>query len=139
MMHVHLNPYINFKGNARQAMEFYQSVFGGKLALSTFKDYNSAEDPSEENLIMHAELNGENEITFMGSDTPGRMEYRPGTNFNMSLMGDNEAVLTGYFNKLAASGVVTMPLTKAVWGDSFGMLTDQFGVGWMVNISGKKD
>lgn len=138
-MTIHLHPYLNFRNNARQAMEFYHSVFGGKLTLSTFKDYNSAEDPSEENLIMHAELHGENGITFMGSDTPGRMEYRPGTNFNMSLMGDDEVVLTGYFNKLAAGGTVVMPLTQAVWGDSFGMLTDQFGVGWIVNIAGKKD
>ena len=73
----------------------------------------------------------------MAADTPNSMEYKPGTNFNMSLSGDNDAELQGYFEKLSAAGTVTMPLNKAPWGDTFGMLVDRFGVPWLINISGQ--
>jgi PhnB protein len=133
-----VNPYINFHNNAREAMEFYHSVFGGKLQMATFKDYHASQSPSEDNLIMHAQLEDENGIVLMASDTPGHVEYRPGTNMSISLSGDDEAELTGYFEKLSAGGTVTMPLEKAMWGDSFGMFTDKFGVQWLVNISGRR-
>src|SRR5579859_1115780 len=133
-----LNPYLNFRDNAREAMEFYRTVFGGKLQSQTFKELHASQDPSEDNLVMHSQLEAENGITIMASDSPSRMEYRPGTNMSMSLSGDNEAELTGYFEKLSAGGTVTMPLQKAIWGDSFGMCTDRFGVQWLVNITSPK-
>jgi len=134
-MAITLNPYLNFEGNARQAMEFYESVFGGTLNVSTFGEFQAAEDPSEEDLVMHADLEGTGGIRFMAADTPKRMEYTPGTNISMSLSGEDEAQLTGYFDKLADGGSVMMPLTKAQWGDTFGMCTDRFGVRWLVNIA----
>lgn len=139
-MMAQLNPYLSFKGQARQAMEFYKTVFGGKLDLNTFKDYQAAQDPSEEELIMHSVLEGDNGITFMAADTPSRMEYKAGSNFSMSLSGqaEDEALLKGYFEKLSQGGQVTMPLEKAVWGDTFGMLVDQFGISWLVNIAAPK-
>ena len=137
-MQTKLNPYLNFRDNTRQAMEFYQTVFGGKLTLSTFKDFHASQDPSEDNLIMHAQLDTDNGITLMGSDTPNRMEFHTGTNFSVSLSGDNEAELTTYFQKLSAGGTITAKLDKAPWGDSFGMCTDKFGVSWLVNIAGPK-
>ncbi len=130
-----LNPYLSFKDNTREAMDFYRSVFGGELTLSTFKELNASQDPSEDDKIMHSVLKADNGIEFMASDTPDRMEYRLGTNFNMSLSGEDESELTGYFEKLSAGGTISMPLQKAIWGDTFGMCTDKFGVGWMVNIS----
>ena len=133
-----LNPYLSFKDNTREAMEFYRTVFGGKLDLSTFKDLHASQDPSEDNMIMHSVLEADNGITIMASDTPSRMEYRTGTNMSMSLSGDNEAELKAYFEKLSVGGMVTMPLEKAIWGDSFGMFTDKFGVQWLVNITGQK-
>ena len=133
-----LNPYLSFKDNARLAMEFYKTVFGGKLTMSTFKEYHASQDPSEENLIMHAELEAENGIVFMASDTPNRMEYHPGNTFSMSLSGDNMAELKTYFEKLSAGGKITMPFEKAVWGDTFGMCTDKFGVSWLVNVAAPK-
>ena len=133
-----LNPYLSFKDNSREAMEFYRSVFGGKLEVSTFKDYHASQDPSEDHLIMHSVLEADNGITFMASDTPNRMEYHAGTNMSLSLSGDNEAELKGYFEKLSVGGNVSMPLEKAPWGDMFGMLTDKFGVPWLVNITGQK-
>lgn len=137
-MQSHLNPYINFRDNTREAMEFYHTVFGGKLNMATFKDYHASQDSSEDNLIMHSQLEDDNGIILMASDTPSRMEYRPGTNMSVSLSGDNEAELKGYFEKLSAGGTVTMPLEKAMWGDWFGMFTDKFGVQWLVNISGQR-
>ena len=134
-----LNPYLSFRDNARAAMEFYQTVFGGKLTMSTFKEFHASQDPSEDNKIMHSMLEAENGITFMASDTPSSMEYRPGTNMSMSLSGDNVAELSAYYEKLSAGGTIGMPLEKAPWGDMFGMLTDKFGVSWLVNISSPKE
>jgi PhnB protein len=133
-----LNPYIGFKDNAREAMEFYKSVFGGKLVLNTFSEFHASTDPSEDALIMHGMLEADNGMTLMGSDTPKRMEYAPGKNVSISLSGDDENELRGYWDKLKEGASVTMPLEKAMWGDTFGMLTDKFGIGWMVNIAGKK-
>ena len=134
-----LNPYINFKDNTRAAMEFYKSVFGGNLTISTFKEFQASEDSSDDDKIMHSELEAENGIVFMAADTPGHMEYRPGTNFSMSLSGEDQAELTAYFEKLSVGGTVTQPLTQAPWGDTFGMLIDKFGITWLVNIAGKKE
>jgi PhnB protein len=137
-MNSRLNPYIAFNGNTREAMEFYKSVFGGKLDLNTYKESNASEDPSEDDKIMHAMLQADNGIIFMASDTPKGMEYKPGTNISMSLSGDDEDELRGYFDKLSDGGTVTMPLTKALWGDTFGMFVDKFGINWMVNIIAAK-
>ncbi len=134
-MQTKLNPYLSFKDNTREAMEFYKTVFGGKLAMNTFKEYHASQDPSEDNKIMHARLEADNGITLLAADTPNRMEYHPGTNFSVSLDGDNETELKNYFNKLSKGGKIGMPLEKAVWGDTFGMVTDKFGVNWMVNIT----
>ena len=131
-----LNPYFEFPGNARQAMEFYKTVFGGKLVMNTFKEFQASQDPSEDNKIMHAQLDAVNGITLMAADTPGGMEYDPGRNISVSLSGDNDAELSGYFQKLTTGGTVEEPLEKAPWGDKFGMCTDKFGIRWMVNITG---
>ena len=130
-----LNAYLNFRGNAREAMEFYRQVFGGDLTVATFSEFNASSDPSEDDLVMHADLQGPDGIRFMGADVPNRMEFQPGTNFSMSLSGDAESELRGYFEQLAEGGSVSMPLEKAPWGDTFGMCTDRFGITWLVNIS----
>lgn len=137
-MPTRLNPYISFKDNARQAMEFYQSVFGGQLSMATYKEFNASQDPSEDDKIMHAMLEAGNGITLMGADTPNGMDYSPGTNFSVSLSGENEAELRGYWERLSAGSTIAEPLEKAPWGDTFGMLKDKFGVHWMVNIAGKQ-
>ena len=133
-----LNPYLSFKDNTRQAMEFYQTVFGGKLEMMTFKQFNVSQDPAEDQKIMHAMLEAENGITFMAADMPNSFPYQAGASISMSLSGDNHAELQGYFDKLAAGGKIGDPLTQAPWGDTFGMVTDQFGVNWMVNIAAPK-
>lgn len=135
-MSTRLNPYIGFRDNARQALEFYQSVFGGDLQLSTFADFGASEDPAEAGKIMHGQLETENDLILMAADTPNTMELTPGGSISISLSGSDEAELRGYWDKLAGSGQATVPLEKAPWGDTFGMCVDGFGVTWMVNILG---
>jgi PhnB protein len=135
-MPTRLNPYLGFRDNARQAMEFYRSVFGGELTLSTFGEMQASEDAGEQNKIMHGQLETAKGYTLMASDTPNSMEYTPGGSITVSLSGDDEGELRGYWDGLAEGGTVTMPLEKAPWGDSFGMLVDPFGVSWMINIAG---
>jgi len=137
-MTIVFNPYINFKDNTRAAMEFYKSIFGGTLNLSTFKDGGMPHDPSEDEKIMHADFEGDNGVHFMASDTPNSMPYTEGANMGLSVSGDDEETLKGFWEKLSEGGKVTMPLDKAPWGDMFGMLTDKFGINWMVNIAGQK-
>ncbi|HSX46813.1 MAG TPA: VOC family protein [Patescibacteria group bacterium] len=140
-MAVKLNPYLNFNKNAREAMEFYQSVFGGKLDISTFADFNAPHGPGEENLVMHSVLYGDNGLTFMGSDIPAGMDYQKGVHeFSMSLTGESEdeSTLTAFFEKLSAGGTVTQLMEKAIWGDTFGMVIDKFGINWLVNAAAPK-
>ncbi len=132
-MATRLNPYINFKDNARQAMEFYKSVFGGELNTNTFGEFGT--EGAEAGKVMHAQLETPQGFTLMASDTPKGMDYRPGTNMSISLSGDDADALRGFWEKLSADGTVTMPLEKQMWGDEFGMCVDRFGIGWMVNIA----
>jgi PhnB protein len=134
-----LNPYLNFRGNARDAMEFYKEVFGGTLTISTYADFHASTDASEDKLVMHADLEGSNGIRLMAADTPNRMEFQAGNNFSLSVSGESEAELRGYFDKLSSGGSVTMPLEKAAWGDTFGMCTDRFGTQWLVNVAAAKE
>jgi PhnB protein len=128
-----LNPYLSFNGNARQALEFYSSVFGGQLSLTTFGELGSPGSPDADR-IMHGQLETDAGYTIMGADVPSDMEYQPMAGSSVSLSGDDADQLRGYWEKLSAGGVVTMPLERQAWGDDFGMCTDRFGVQWMVDI-----
>jgi PhnB protein len=128
-----LNPYIAFEGNAREAMEFYQSVFGGELRVNTFGEFGN-DDPAVADKVMHAMLETDAGYALMASDTAPGMPFSPGTTITISLSGDDDAALRGYWEKLAAGGTVNMPLEKQMWGDEFGQCTDKFGLAWMVNI-----
>ena len=131
-----LNPYISFRDNAREALNFYQQVFGGELTLSTFGDFQASEDPAEAEKIMHGMLTTTQGLVLMGADTPNSMEYHPGSSISISLSGDDEAELRGYYGKLSTDGGnVTVPMEKSPWGDVFGMCTDRYGVAWLVNVN----
>ena len=132
-MATRLNPYISFTDNARQAMEFYQSVLGGKLTLNTFGEYGAPDGPGANN-IMHGQLETDGGLTLMAADTPPGEEHQAGNNFAVSLSGEDAEELRAYWKKLSAGGQVSVPLEKQMWGDEFGMCVDQFGIPWMVNI-----
>ncbi len=129
-----LNPYLNFKDNARQAMEFYSSVFGGNLTVNTFGEFGAPGGPQADK-VMHAMLETDSGFTLMASDLPPETEHEPGRNIAISLSGDDADELRGYWDRLTEGGAITMPLEKQMWGDEFGMCVDQFGIPWMVNIT----
>lgn len=133
-MTLRLNPYLNFDGNARAAMKFYATVFGGELVLTTFGQFGTKE-PALRNKIMHAQLETDHGFTLMASDLPPGMEIAPGNNMTISLSGEDAATLRGYWKKLSRGAQVTMPLEKQIWGDEYGQCTDKFGIAWMVNIA----
>lgn len=131
-----LNPYLNFRGQAREAMEFYRAAFGGDLTVSTFGDFQMpgiGEDEADN--VMHSQLTTSDGFTLMGSDVPATMpgEIHNGT---VSISGSESDEIRGYWDALAGDGEVSMPLEQAPWGDFFGQLDDKFGVSWMVNIAG---
>jgi PhnB protein len=134
-----LNPYLNFEGNAREAMEFYASVFGGEATFSTFGEYQADGMPDDEkDQIMHSQLTTPSGFTLMGADAPASMGMKASPSGTISLSGDETEELRGYFEKLAEGGQIAVPLEQAPWGDYFGQLTDRYGVSWMVNIAGQQ-
>ncbi|HVQ44470.1 MAG TPA: VOC family protein [Candidatus Saccharimonadia bacterium] len=134
-MSVKLNPYLTFNGNTKEVMEFYHTVFGGKLDLSTFGDFpNPPEGYADK--IMHAALTSD-DLTIMASEGMPGGTVNFGDNVSLSLSGDDHEKLTGYFKALSEDGHVTMPLEKQMWGDVFGMLKDKYGINWLVNIDSK--
>ena len=135
-MSTRLNPYLGFRDSAREAMDFYRSVFGGELTRSSFAEMQASEDPAEADKVMHSMLTTDGGLVLMAADTPNGMELPEGSSISVSLSGEDGAELRGYWDALVDGGTVTVPLEKAPWGDSFGMCVDRFGVRWMVNIAG---
>lgn len=134
-MTVQLNPYLSFRDTAEEAMTFYRDVFGGELSIDRFREYGASDDPAEQDKVMHASLTTDAGMVLMASDTPNAMDFTPGDNVSISVSGDDEEVLSGYWDRLADGGTVTMPLEQPPWGGLFGMCTDRFGVHWMISIA----
>ena len=134
-----LNPYLNFDGNAREAIEFYKDVFGGELNVMAFGDMGMTEHegtPIPADGVMHGQLTTPEGFTLMASDNVPGMSEGQTPNGHLSLSGDESELLHGYFDKLADGGIVDVPLEKAPWGDEFGQVKDKFGINWLVNIAG---
>ena len=129
-----LNPYLNFDGNAREAMEFYSSVFGGDVNVMTFGDMGEEGDLKDK--VMHSQLETPQGFTLMASDPAPGQQVTVGNNYGVSLSGDDEATLRGWYDGLVAGGDETLPIAQAPWGDHYGQFTDKFGVAWMFNIAG---
>jgi PhnB protein len=133
-----LNPYVNVPdGRAREAVEFYRSVLGGDARIITFGEMGAQDETATQ--VMHAQLETPAGFTLMVADAPPQMvQVTYGDNVSISLSGGPEDGddLRGWFAGLAEGGDVRQPLIPAPWGDEFGMLTDKFGIGWMVNIAG---
>ncbi|MGC4771367.1 VOC family protein [Micromonospora sp. DT44] len=133
-MTARVSPYLSFAGNARDAMRFYRSVFGGSLQIATFGDLHGPTAAAADDLIAHATLKGESGIVLMGSDrTPG--DDGAGGTSSITLGGDDETELTGYWERLSEGGVVTVPFAESQWGARYGRCTDRFGTDWLVNLT----
>lgn len=134
MSHISVSPYINFKGQAREAMEFYQKVLGGKLDLLTFNPDGAPKPAGPGDGIMHAHLDADGAV-IMGTD--GMPDYPPtvGDNWAVTLSGNDRERLTKAFEQLSEGGNVKQTLKQESWGDTFGWVEDKFGINWMINIS----
>jgi PhnB protein len=128
-----LNPYLHFDGTARDAIALYQSVFGGELSLNTFGEMGVEGEKADQ--LMHAQLEAPNGFVIMAADTPPGETLTRGSDVTLSLSGDDESELRGWFDALSEGGEVHVPLEKQMWGDVFGQCADRYGVTWMVNIS----
>ena len=137
MSNISTDPYLFFRGNADEAMNFYKSIFGGELEGMKYGTLNT---PAPEGLTeqhwMHLSLSG-GDINLMASDTVEASEKS--AKISIALGGDDEEKLTNIFNGLSDGVEVTYPLQKEVWGDMFGTVVDKYGVEWMVNISTEKN
>jgi PhnB protein len=136
MPDVRMNPYLQFQGQARAAIDFYKAVFGGELTVQTYAEVGMSNDPSNDDRIMHAQLEAPDGVVLMASDVPDGFPHESASAVSISLSGDDEPKLRGYYDALADGGTVIEPLAQAPWGDHFGACVDRFGISWMVNISG---
>jgi PhnB protein len=136
-MAISLSPYVHFVDNAQAAIDFYKSVFGGETEIHKFGEYGTPENDPPGNLIMHCEINFAGTKLYISDSLPMGGVKQDGENITLSLVGDkaDEETLTKFFNGLADGGKVTDPLSVKPWGANFGMLTDKFGIHWMVNIN----
>ena len=132
-----LTPYLTFNGSAREAMKLYHSILGGELTMQTFAESKMARKPEENDLIIHATLKNEG-LTFMASDAMPDLQAKVGDNVHMSISGNDSEWLTRVFNGLSKGGNVDMPLARQFWGDTYGQLTDKFGIHWMVNTTSRQ-
>lgn len=139
-MSARISPYLSFRDTAREAMDHYVAVFGGKLDRQTFAEFGMVEDPADADLVMHSQLDIDDTLVLMAADTPQSMRTDESkAHHPVCLFGDDEARLRGWWDGLTQGGAVDMPLEKAPWGDFFGACTDKFGVSWIVNISGPQE
>lgn len=128
-----MNPYLNFAGNAREALDFYKSIFGGEVSgLQTYADGGMPHEPGKENWVMHSEFKADG-VFFMAADDPSGAIKTSNNNISLSLQFTDITEIDRTFDALAQGGQVTMPLDTAPWGARFGMLKDKFGIQWLLN------
>jgi PhnB protein len=136
MEKIALNAYLMFKGDCREAMNFYQSVFGGDVNIMTYGDMDGSCPEAKKNQVMHGQLMG-GDAELMAADDPENIA-EGNSRIQLALSGANKEKLTDMFNALSAGGQVQVPLAKQAWGDEFGMFSDKYGIKWMVNIGAPK-
>ena len=127
--------HLNFRGDARAALELYRSVFGGEVALVTYQDAGSVPDPSEADQIMWGQVQGGSGIHVMAYDVPARLPWEQGRNaFFVSVRGTSVEEVTAYWQRLSEGATVVQDLAPAGWAPLYGMLTDRFGVTWVLDV-----
>jgi PhnB protein len=137
-----ITAYVSFDGNTEEAFNFYATALNGTISnIQRFSDSpHGAQLPdADKNKIMHIALEGPGNISLMGNDHMDFMggPFNAGNNFSLSFHPDSQELADKLFNSLSAGGSVTVPMSKAPWGDYFGMFTDKFGIKWMINHPAK--
>ncbi|MCT9933390.1 VOC family protein [Planotetraspora sp. A-T 1434] len=134
-MSVNVVTHLNFRGDARAALTFYQSVFGGDVAVVTYKDAGNVQEPSEADQVMWGQVAADNGFRVMAYDVPSRQPWNQGENaFFVSLRGEAAEEIRAYWEKLTDGATVLQPLGPAQWAPLYGMLKDRFGVTWVVDV-----
>ncbi|MEV4020419.1 VOC family protein [Nonomuraea angiospora] len=135
-MSVNTVTHLNFRGEAQAALAFYQSVFGGDLAVITYKDAGNVQEPSEADQVMWGQVSAAGGFQVMAYDVPSRLPYSQGENaFFVSVRGETAEEITAYWEKLSDGATVRQPLGPAQWAPLYGMLTDRFGVTWVIDVA----
>ena len=135
-MTVSATTHLNFRGDARAALEFYQSVFAGDLVVITYEDAGNVPHPAEAKQVMWGQVVAGNGFRVMAYDVPSARPWSRGDDpFFLSLRGDSAEEITDLWEKLAAGSTVVVPLAPAQWAPLYGMLTDPFGVTWVVDVA----
>jgi PhnB protein len=128
--------HINLRGTARQALEFYQSVFGGQIAMITYQDAGNVQHPSDANHVMWGQVDAPNGFRVMSYDVPVGTPWNLGENaYFVSLRGDAAEEIAALWKKLSAGATILRPLEKAQWSPLYGMLKDRFGVVWVLDVA----
>lgn len=135
-MSVNVTPHLNFRGDARAALEFYQSVFGGDLTIVSYEDMGNVQDPSEAKQVMWGQVAADSGFRVMTFDMPSSRPWNPGEDpFFIALRGDATEEITAYWEKLSDGATVFAPLGPAQFAPLYGMLKDRFGITWVVDIA----
>jgi PhnB protein len=128
--------HLNFRGDAREALALYQSVFGGSVVVVSYRDAGTAPDPAEADQVMWGQVTAGNGFRVMAYDVPGRLPYDAGRNaVYVSVRGDSADEITGYWTGLSEGATVVQPLAPAAWAPLYGMLRDRFGVTWVLDVA----
>jgi PhnB protein len=133
--------YLSFDGNCREAMEFYAKALGGELSLMPFSGMPGDFPPELKERIMHGRLSHGSEAIVMASDTmPGHgLPLQPGNNFSVMIQCESVDEIDRVFAALGDQGRIVMPLQQTFWAARFGMLTDRFGINWMLNFENESN
>ena len=127
--------HLNFRGHARAALEFYQSVFGGHLIVVSYADAGAVQNPAEADQVLWGQVAAESGVRLMAHDVPSSLAWDPGTiPFFAALRGTNAEEITGYWQGLAPAATIVQPLGPSPWSPLYGMLKDKFGITWVVDI-----
>lgn len=135
-MSVTATTHLNFRGNARAALDFYRAVFGGDQVVVSYADSGYVPEPSEADQVMWGQVSADNGFRIMAYDVPSRTAWNPGENALFASVGGDEAEeIKGFWARLSEGGVVVQPLAPAAWSALYGMLKDRFGVTWVLNVT----
>ncbi len=135
-MPIAVTPHLNFRGDARAALEHYRAAFGGELTAITYAQMGGPHDPAQADLVIWGQVETPGGFRVMAYDVPGRTAHDPGViPVFVSVRGTDPDELTGHWHHLIEGGTVVVPLGPAGWAALYGMAQDRFGVTWVLDLA----